>query len=121
MLRSPIVMGIVPDENDFVRHEFFESIVEKQEIPVYDKNGKVVRTDVKNVPVRNKISDEVLEHKGIKASMFSIQNQVASGVNMQPMTGSFLKPSLEDRQNAADYIDNTLSEIENESKTTNNE
>lgn len=121
MLRSPIVKGIVPDEKDFVRHEFFESKVEKQEVPVYDKNGKVVRIDVKNVPVRNKISNEILEHKGIKASMFSIQNQVATGVNMQPMTGSFMKPTLEERQYAADYIDTTLSEIQNESQTPKNE
>lgn len=105
---------VEPDNSMKVRQFTSENVVEKR--PVYDAKGKVVTYRKVNVCKKQFVSDEDLENRGIDSELFSIDNQLKVGVNMQPFTGDFIKPSLDQRMQLSEMTDVAVDAYEKQEK-----
>ena len=93
MLRSKI-NPVVPIPEDHLKREFVISKEHVEKVPLYDKSGKVVSEQEVRVPLRVPISKEEFEHRGESCDLYTIENQINSGVDLREFNGSFLTPSL---------------------------
>lgn len=105
---------VEPDNSMKVRQFTSENVVEKR--PVYDAKGKVITYRKVNVCKKQLVSDEDLENRGIDSDLFSIDNQLKVGVNMQPFMGDFIKPSLEQRLQLSEMTDIAVDAYEKQEK-----
>ena len=94
MLRSKNVIPCVPIPEEHLKREFIVASEVEEKVPLYDKDGKVVSEQVVNVPIRKSIPKEQWEHRGEDCSLFSIDNQIKSGVSLSEFHGAFISPSL---------------------------
>lgn len=96
-------------------HEFKESKSVEEIVPVFDKDGNKVRTLKQRKVVMESIPQEQWENKGVSASLFSLENQVASGVNVSEFTGNFIGLDLDVSSQLGDkFIDSVNSFVANE-------
>ena len=84
----------IPESNPFEREFLFSRSV-LESIPVFDKDGKKVREQRVKKVVYDKLPAETWENKGLDASLFSLENQLASGVPVSQFTGSFIGLDLD--------------------------
>lgn len=112
ILRSENVVACSPLEDDNYPHEFVESIVVDEQQTIVDADGQVIKKLTVKKPSIRKVPSSELENKGIDFRMFSVENQLAAGVNMQPCP-AFGSPTLEERSNMSDYVESVLSDSNN--------
>lgn len=94
VLRSNSVRACVPNPNEVSKAKFLESFEEEQVVPLYNENGKMVSEQVNRVAIRRPVDDSRLTHENEPADLFSIDNQLKAGVNLQEFKGSFIRPDL---------------------------
>ena len=94
VLRSNSVRACVPNPDEVSKAKFLEAFEEEQVVPLYDKNGKKVSEQVNRVAIRRPVDDSRLTHENEPADLFSIENQMKAGVNLQEFKGSFIRPDL---------------------------
>lgn len=99
----------VPDPSENFRSVEVVSSLEDELVPVYNAEGKKIASRPRRVVKRVPITDEVLENRGIDSSLFALKNQLASGVNMQPFSGDFMSPSLEQKQVMSEQMEKQVS------------
>ena len=93
MLRSKI-NPVVPVPENHLKREFVVVEEHVENVPLYDKSGKVVSEQKVRVPIRVPIPKENWEHKGESCDLYSIENLIESGTDLREFHGSFLTPSL---------------------------
>ena len=96
MLRSKNVRQVQPNPDDWHVNDFTSCEIVKEEVPVYDSKGNVVKKDVVSKRVYKPYDSDEVAHKGISCELFSLENQLNAGVSMQPFSGSFIQPDLSD-------------------------
>lgn len=116
VLRNAKVVACVPDPADNIIPHFRESYVEDVKRVICDENGEVISQRIQKVAKTRIVDSSELENKGINYRMFSLENQLASGVNLQPAP-AFGSPTLDERSNASDYVESVLSNPENFEQT----
>lgn len=84
----------IPESNTFEREFLFSRSV-LESIPVFDKDGKKVREQRVKKVVYDKLPAETWENKGLDASLFSLENQLASGVPVSQFSGNFIGLDLD--------------------------
>lgn len=100
-----------PLESDNIRFGTYISRVQDISVPVYNSKGSKIRDNIVKRVVREVVPDEVLENRGINSSLFSLSNQLRSGVAMTPFSGDFLHSSLSEKQIQSEHIDSVVSSI----------
>lgn len=93
ILRTNCV-SCVPESNSFEREFLFSRSV-METIPVFNKDGKKIREQKVKKVFYDKLPAEVWENKGINSSLFSLENQIASGVSLSQFTGNFIGLDLD--------------------------
>lgn len=87
-------VSCVPESNTFEREFLFSrSVIES--VPVFNKDGKKIREQKVKKVFYDKLPNEVWENKGIDSSLFSLENQIASGVSVSQFTGNFIGLDLD--------------------------
>ena len=84
----------VPESNSFEREFLFSRSV-MESVPVFNKDGKKIREQKVKKVFYDKLPAEVWENKGIDSSLFSLENQIASGVSVSQFTGTFIGLDLD--------------------------
>lgn len=93
ILRTNCV-SCIPESNSFEREFLFSRSV-LESVPVFDKDGKKIREQKFKKVFYDKLPAEVWENKGIDSSLFSLENQIASGVSLSQFTGNFIGLDLD--------------------------
>lgn len=87
-------VSCIPERNSFEREFLFSRSV-LESIPVFNKDGKKIREQKVKKVFYDKLPAEVWENKGIDSSLFSLENQIASGVPVSQFTGNFIGLDLD--------------------------
>ena len=87
-------VSCVPESNSFEREFLFSRSV-MESVPVFNKDGVKIREQKVKRVVYDKLPAEEWENKGIDASLFSLENQIASGVPVSQFTGNFIGLDLD--------------------------
>lgn len=94
MLRRKSIKAVVCPPDNFTNRQFEEVVLVTESVPVYDSKGNVVERVDKTIIVRKPIDRNILEHRGEKCELYSIENQINAGVNLKDFSGAFLTPDL---------------------------
>ncbi len=87
-------VSCIPESNSFEREFLFSrSVIES--VPIFNKDGKKIREQKVKKVFYDKLPAEVWENKGIDSSLFSLENQIASGVSVSQFTGNFIGLDLD--------------------------
>lgn len=100
MLRRKSVNSVIPVPDNFTCREFEDVQLVDEIVPLYDARGNKVDEMKKSIVVRKPIASEVLEHRGEKCELFSIENQINAGVSLRDFSGAFMQPDLSE----SDYL-----------------
>lgn len=93
LLRKKCI-ACIPDVEPAI-HEFKQSRSVEEIVPVFNKDGKKVREVRQRSVVYDSIPSETWENKGVKASLFSLENQVNAGVDVSEFKGNFIGLDLD--------------------------
>lgn len=109
MVRFPLLgsirQGVRPSHGAIVVPEFATCKREQVKVPVYDSKGKQVSTRTEVRVSRSLISYDEFSHKGLTASMFSVEAMQDAGIPMQQITKPFIGIDLDKRSDIQDYIE----------------
>lgn len=114
VLRKSVV-PCIPDM-DCVEHSFVDSESVEEILPVFDKTGKKIRELKQKRVERTVIPDEVWENRGIKVTLFSLENQLASGVEVKPFNGNFIGLDLDESDRLGDDFVSSVNKFVSESQ-----
>lgn len=114
------VVPCIPDF-DCIEHTFVDSRSVEEIVPVFDKNGKKVREFKQKSVERVEIPADVWENRGIKADLFSLENQLNSGVDVKPFNGSFIGIDLDESDRLGDDFISSFNKFVSESQETKND
>ena len=104
-------------------HEFVESKQIEVKRFITDENGDKSTSEIVKKVVKVPISQDVLENKGLKVEMFTIENLSKAGVDVmhqQPITRPLFRGSLDEVSesinmlNDSEYLSNLENEVTNE-------
>ncbi len=84
----------VPESSSFEREFLFSRSV-MESVPIFNKDGKKIREQKVKRVFYDKLPAEVWENKGIDYSLFSLENQIASGVPVSQFSGNFIGLDLD--------------------------
>lgn len=88
------VLPVTPSIEVVTLREFCISEVVDELVPLYDEKGIKVSEQRVSKSVRKVIDPDVISHKGLDSDLFSLQNQIDSGVSLSPFTGTFISSDL---------------------------
>lgn len=100
--------AITPCVEDNIVPRFQQSTLEDVIQEVKDAKGNIISTRKVKTPIVKEIPDEDFENRGITVDMFSVEALSSVGKNLfmqKPITTPFIKPTLEERSEASDYIE----------------
>lgn len=66
-----------------------------ESVPIFNKDGKKIREQKVKRVFYDKLPAEVWENKGIDSFLFSLENQIASGVSVSQFSGNFIGLDLD--------------------------
>lgn len=100
-------------------HEFVESKQVEVKRFFVDENGEKTTSEIVKKIVKIPISNDILENKGLKAEMFTIENLSKAGVDVmrqQPITRPFFRGSLDEMNESINLLNDSeyLLDLENE-------
>ena len=100
----------VPND-DMMRHEFLFSDSVEEITPIFDAKGNKIREIKEKKVKRTALNPEEWENRGIKADLFSLENQIANGVQMHPFSGDFIGLDLSDSAQLGEEFINKVNEF----------
>lgn len=105
ILRHSKLKNCVPKLCNSPVPRFVESVRKVIDVPVYDKNGKLVETLRRRVVERSYIDPKEFSNVGIDCDMFSVENLQKAGINPTVIQTPLIKATLEQRSVVTDYIE----------------
>lgn len=95
-----------PIQDGTIFEPFCDSHIEDVKEPVYNSKGVIVAYNKKKKVIKEPISVEVLENRGIDCDMFTIDNLNKAGVSPQQLSMPQITSSLEERSYVQDQLEN---------------
>lgn len=94
ILRKSTPLAVVPKPDNIACRKFHDVTSVDEVVPLYDSKGNKVDEHIVKVVARKPLDDVSFEHRGESCDLFSIENQINAGVNLQEFRGSFITPDL---------------------------
>lgn len=105
ILRNSKLKNSKPNTQNSPAPRFIKSVRKTFDVPVYDKNGKLIQTIRRKVVERQFIDQKEFLNEGIDCDMFSVENLQKAGINPQIIQTPLLKATLEQQSVVTDYIE----------------
>lgn len=99
------INSVKPSLADSPRPSFYRTSKKMAIKKIYDEHGKVISERETPVCVREIIPQEEFENKGVLASMFSIANLEAAGIEPKLITTPLFRSTLDNRSEITEAIE----------------